>query len=57
MANMDVNVRIDKASQAFGRFKKVFQDKILSITTKRVVYRAVPDTGHTINGSETWTTK
>ena len=57
LANTDVNLRIDKASQAFGRLKKsVFQDKALSITTKRVVYRAVV-LGTLLYESETWTTK
>ena len=41
-AEADMKSRIDKASQAFGRLKRsVFQDKVLSITTKRVVYKAV----------------
>ena len=56
-AEADVKSRIDKASQAFGRLKRsVFQDKALSVTTKRVVYKAVV-LGTLLYGSETWTTK
>ena len=56
-ANANVKVRIDKASQAFGRLKRsVFQDGSLSITTKRAVYKAVV-LGTLLYGSETWTTK
>ena len=48
---------IDKASQAFGKLKRsVFQDRSLSITTKRAVYQAVV-LGTLLYGSETWTTK
>ena len=56
-ADANVKVRIDKASQAFGKLKRsVLQDRSLSVTTKCVVYQAVM-LGTLLHGSEMWTTK
>ena len=52
----DVCERIAKASRAFGMLKEpVFRDRILSITTKRLVYNTVV-LGVLLYGSETWIT-
>ena len=54
----DVKERIAKASRAFGCLKKsVFQNKLLSIKTKRAVYRAVVLGTDLLYGAEPWTTK
>jgi hypothetical protein len=53
----EVSERIAKASRAFGALKEpVFKDKNLSLTTKRLVYKAVV-LATLLYGSETWTTK
>ncbi len=53
----EVGERVAKASKAFGALREpVFRDNILSLRTKRKVYKAVV-LGVLLYGSETWTTK
>ena len=53
----DVEDRIARASRAFGALcRPVFQDRSLSLRTKRMVYRAVV-MGVLLYGAETWVNK
>ena len=53
----DVKCRIVKASRAFGCLRgSVFNNPILSLTTKRMVYRAIV-LSVLLYGAETWTLK
>lgn len=53
----DVTTRIAKASRAFGCLRKpVFCDKVLSIATKRHIYRAVV-MSVLLYGADTWALK
>ena len=54
---VEIDCRIAKASRAFGCLKKpIFQDRNLSIATKRQVYRAVV-LSVLLYGAETWVLK
>ena len=57
LSESDVKERIARASRAFGMLRKpIFNNRSLSVPTKRTVYRAVV-LSTLLYGSETWTTK